>query len=106
MENSNFNLQMIEEDLNKIQKEGRQTLEGYSSKNEFEGVNVRGGDEELYQKIKPAPYDHNERNETLILSNIKKVLEDPEESLMDEVYHNFAIQNSLKKTQSADKRQG
>jgi hypothetical protein len=69
-------------------------------------VNVRGGDDELYQKIRPAPYDHNERNETLILSNIKKVGEDAEESLMDEVYQNFAIQNSLKKTQSADRRQG
>jgi hypothetical protein len=34
---------------------------------------VRGGDDELYQKIRPAPYDHNEKNERLILSNIKKV---------------------------------
>ena len=69
---------MIEEDLNKIHKEGKQILEGYSSKNEFEGVNVVGGEEELYQKIKPAPYDLNEINETLILSHLKNIPSDGE----------------------------
>ena len=66
-------------------------------------MNVAGGDQELYQKIKPAPYDLNERNQQLILSNIKNVLEDAE-GLMDEVYNNYAIQNSIKKTMSSDRK--
>jgi hypothetical protein len=40
----------------------------------------------------------------LILSNIKNVLEDAEEGLMDEVYNNYAIQNSIKKNMSSDRK--
>ena len=42
-----------------------------------------GGEEELYQKVKPVPYDLGERNEQLILGNIKNVPEDAEEGPMD-----------------------